>query len=80
MLTKIQKWGNSQGFRIPKSVLENVHLIIGDNVDIQVDNGKIVLIPTNKIRNRFNINELVSSKIDKDGELEWGKVVGNEAW
>ena len=34
MLSKIQKWGNSQGIRISKNLLENSYIKIGDEVDI----------------------------------------------
>ena len=34
MVTKIQKWGNSQGLRLAKQVLEDAHISVGDDVDV----------------------------------------------
>jgi antitoxin MazE len=79
MLTKIQKWGNSQGFRIPKELLNDAHISIGDSVNVVVENGKIVIVPERKIRNRFDINFLTKGKIEKDEEYDFGKM-GKETW
>jgi antitoxin MazE len=34
MVTKLQKWGNSQGLRLSKRVLEDAQLAPGDTVDV----------------------------------------------
>ena len=80
MLTKIQKWGNSQGFRIPKEILHSAHIGIGDSVDVSVDDGKIIVVATERVRGRFNISELVKGRIEKDGEDDFGAPIGNEVW
>ena len=82
MLSKVQKWGNSQGIRIPKNLLENSHINIGEEVDITVQEGKIIVESTNKIRGRYNIKDLVS-KMPKDYEPKeenWGDPMGQEIW
>ena len=82
MLSKIQKWGNSQGIRIPKSFLELSNIKIGEDVDIMVQDGKIIVEPTNTIRGRYNIKDL-SAKMPKDykpNEEDWGLPSGREAW
>lgn len=43
MITKIQKWGNSQGIRIPKAFLDALGLSIGDQVQIQREGDMIVI-------------------------------------
>ncbi|MDT8397515.1 MAG: AbrB/MazE/SpoVT family DNA-binding domain-containing protein [Pseudomonadales bacterium] len=30
MLAKVQKWGNSQGLRLPKHLLESSDIVVGD--------------------------------------------------
>jgi antitoxin component of MazEF toxin-antitoxin module len=32
MITKIQNWGNSQGLRLAKQVLEDAHISVGEEV------------------------------------------------
>ena len=41
MKTNIIRIGNSQGIRIPKILIEQSHL--GTEVELEVDNGKIVI-------------------------------------
>jgi antitoxin MazE len=82
MLTKVQKWGNSQGLRIPKALLEETHIAVGDEVDVSVEEGQIVVKPSARDRGRYNIRELVA-KIPKDyksHEENWGAPVGREEW
>ena len=82
MLSKVQKWGNSQGIRIPKKLLEISHINIGEDIDITVHEGKIIVEATNKIHDRYKIKDLVS-KMPKDYEVEeenWGAPIGQEVW
>lgn len=43
MTAKISKWGNSQGLRVPKDIMDTLNLNIGDNVDIKIENGKVII-------------------------------------
>ena len=82
MLTKIQKWGNSQGLRVPKEILRNAHISIGDEVDISIHDTKIIIKPKTRIRGKYNLKNLIS-KIPRDykpKEEDWGKSVGREEW
>ena len=82
MITKVQKWGNSQGLRLAKDVLAHAHIEIGDEVDVGVENGVIVVARARKIRGRYRLEDLVS-RIPADyepGEVDWGEAVGREAW
>jgi len=82
MVTKIQKWGNSQGLRLAKQVLEDAHLSLGDDVNVTVQDGLIVIAPARRVRGRQSLEKLVS-QIPKDykaEEMEWGEPVGREVW
>lgn len=48
MITKIQKWGNSQGIRIPKAFLDALSLSVGDQVQVQREGDMIVIKKVNK--------------------------------
>ena len=82
MLTKIQKWGNSQGLRLTKNVLEDAGLGVGDEVDIEVRDGIIVVAPAMNIRRRYRLEDLVAQipKNHRAREVDWGEPVGKEAW
>jgi len=45
MHSQINKWGNSAAIRIPASVLAELGLSVHSTVDIQVQNGKIIIEP-----------------------------------
>ena len=82
MMTKIQKWGNSQGLRLPKHLLEDARLSIGDDVNVMINNGLIVIAPVRSIRGKLSLEELVS-RIPKDykaEEIDWGEPAGGEVW
>ena len=82
MVTKIQKWGNSQGLRLARQILEDARISIGDDVEVAVREGMIVIVPVRRIRGRQSLQELVARipKNYKPEETDWGKPVGNEVW
>jgi antitoxin MazE len=78
MVTKIQKWGNSQGLRIARDILEDARVVVGDEVNVAVRGGAIIITPA---RHR-NLRELLS-KIPADyagAEEDWGAPQGKEVW
>ncbi len=82
MITKVQRWGNSQGLRLNKQVLEEAHISVGDEVDLAVRDGVITLVPVKRVRGGHDLKELVS-RIPKKytpEEVEWGEAVGREVW
>ncbi len=82
MVTKVQKWGNSQGLRLAKEVLEDARIAVGDEVDVSAKDGMIVVAPVRRVRGRRNLQELLSRipKSYRAEELDWGKPVGKETW
>jgi len=81
MTATISKWGNSQGLRFPKDIMKDLHLDIGDKVNIFVENNKAIIEPIEKEKIKYDINELVS-KIPKDykAKEEITSVLGLEEW
>ncbi len=39
----IRSWGNSQGIRLPKEILDKLGLKTSDILDVKIDNDSIVL-------------------------------------
>ena len=82
MLTKIRKWGNSQGLRFTRALLDGAGIHVGDEVNVSVQNGRIIVEPVTRVRSRFDLKALVA-KMPKDyraEELDWGPPAGKEAW
>ena len=82
MITKVQKWGNSQGLRLSKDLLSEAEIEMGDAVDVVVSQGTLVATPVRRVRGGHDLRELVS-RIPKDykpEEVDWGPPVGREVW
>lgn len=82
MVTKVQKWGNSQGLRVSKEMLDKAQISLGDEVQVSVRNGRIIVEPLHKVRGRYQLDDLLA-KIPKKyraQEVDWGSPMGKEAW
>jgi len=82
MQVKIQKWGNSQGIRLAKALLEEVGLHEGDKVAIDIIEGKLVVSAVQKRRGKHTLEELVARIPDsyQPEEVEWNEPFGKEVW
>jgi len=81
MTATISKWGNSQGLRLPKNIVNDMHLAVGDVVNIFIQDSKVIIEPIKKERIKYDINILVS-KIPKEYKIheEITSTLGNEVW
>ena len=82
MITKIQKWGNSQGLRLSKALLSDADIDVGDEVEVAVREGTLTVTPIRRVRGGHDLRELVGRipKGNKPVELDWGAPVGREVW
>jgi len=82
MITKVQKWGNSQGLRLSKELLSNLDLNVGDAVEVAAHDGMIVITPARRVRGGHDLRQLVRDiRADyKTEELDWGTPAGREVW
>jgi antitoxin MazE len=80
MLATISKWGNSQGLRVPKELLEKLDLTVGDKVKVELVEKKIIIEPVKEIK-RYNIKDLVKT-LPKELKVteEFSSKVGVEEW
>jgi antitoxin MazE len=80
MRARIQKWGNSLAVRIPKSFAAEIALASGTQVDLTVQDGRLVITPLESAS--YNLEELLSgvSASNLHGEIDPGTSVGAEAW
>jgi len=81
MTATISKWGNSQGLRFPKDIMKDLHLAIGDKVNIFIKDNKAIIEPIIEEKYKFDINELVAQiPADYKSSETMTSVVGNEEW
>jgi antitoxin MazE len=77
----ISRWGNSQGLRIPKSIIDALQINIGDKVKMFIENNRMIIEPVKK-KKIFTIDELIADipsdyKKEKEQFLE---PMGKEIW
>lgn len=87
MKTTLQRWGNSQGVRIPKSILEPLGMDIGTllNIELSEDRSRITIAPARDkrpVRGRHRIEDLLAASSSNafQGECDWGAPRGKEVW
>ena len=80
MQTQVKSWGNSQGIRISKEVLQEADIAVDDILDIKVSNGVIMLVKTFRHKTLEKRAAEYGGKLDLDGEFDWGEPVGRETW
>jgi antitoxin MazE len=79
METIVKKWGNSLGFRIPKSVAQLTGVKNGSMVSIGIEGESIVITP---LKEEQTLQELLSKVTHENlhEEIPSGNQTGNEAW
>ncbi|MCL2199318.1 MAG: AbrB/MazE/SpoVT family DNA-binding domain-containing protein [Defluviitaleaceae bacterium] len=68
MLSLVSKWGNSQGVRISKKVLQSAQISINDEVEIKAKDGMLLIIPTTK----KSLAWYLESYDDDTDRYDWG--------
>jgi antitoxin MazE len=81
MKSRLQRWGNSLGLRIPKVLAEEADLEAGSEVDLQLDERKrLVVAPA--LSARYELQELLAgvTRANRHAETPTGKRRGREIW
>lgn len=80
MEARLQKWGNSDGIRIPNIILKSLNLKTNDKVEIKEEDGKIIIakVDNKKISLKDRINTYSGENLSKD--FEWDEPQGKELW
>ena len=74
MMSQVAKWGNSQGIRMDKRVLQNLGLRIGDMVEISKNGDEIIIKPVH------GIDWYLEDYERPDGGWEHIEPKGRELW
>jgi len=85
MQTSIVNWGNSQGIRLPKLLLDSVNLSSNDAVEVRTVGEQIIITKakTPDKQPRKSIQELFEGYDEtffQTEEAQWGKPQGEEVW
>ncbi len=76
----VNKWGSSEGIRLPKAFCRQLGISPGDQVSVRIK-GDAILIE--KLPTGATLQERMKGwdgSRFKSAELDWGKPVGGELW
>lgn len=88
MYATIQKWGNSNGLRVPKALLDAIGLRENDRVELIQNNNSIMIKKASPAQHK-TLEERLTSFYGKPAdqieriqseEIDWGKREGGEVW
>lgn len=77
--TKVQKWGNSLGVRIPQRLAVQADFVEGTKVEVQCVDGVLTITAAAA---EYSLEEMVSqiTSDNRHEECQWGPERGKEAW
>ena len=80
MRVRVQKWGNSLALRIPKSFATETALDSGAEVDLTLEDGRLVVTPLSEPR--YSLSELLAEVTPQNlhSEIDTGSSRGAEVW
>ena len=77
MEVQLKPWGNSQGIRLPKSILKEAGFQPDTTLVVEAEKGRIVLYPALKHKTLEERAAEYGGQLNLDGR---GDPVGNEVW
>ena len=80
MRARVQKWGNSLALRIPKSFASETALDFGAEVDLTVEDGRLIITPLEATPYALDALLAGVTASNLHGEFDTGSGVGAEAW
>jgi antitoxin MazE len=80
MKTTVQKWGNSYAVRIPRSFMKEIGLDYRTDVELTLEDGKLVIQPLKE--ETVKLDDLLAQVTKKNlhSAEDTGAPMGNEAW
>jgi antitoxin MazE len=80
MRAQVQKWGNSLALRIPRSFAAETSIEQGSEVELSLEDGKLIMTPIEK--STYSLDALLAgvTKDNLHNEIDSGPSVGKEAW
>jgi antitoxin MazE len=80
MQTRVQKWGNSLGVRIPRGLADELGLGAGTEVSLTAKDGELVLRPS--LPSRLRLADLLAGITPENihASVDTGDAVGSEAF
>jgi antitoxin MazE len=74
----VKKWGNSPSVRLPVAVMKAASLNVDDTVDIEVEDGRIIIVPVRQ--KEYSLDALLAgiSTDNVHDKADFGPAQGKE--
>ena len=80
MQTQLVKWGNGQGFRLPKSVLTELNAQLNDTFTITVEHERLILEKCVRHQTLEERASYYGGSLGPYTEFDWDEPEGCELW
>jgi len=80
MQAQVVKWGNGQGIRIPKGILQEAGVQVNDVCSIKVEGTRIIVEKAFRHRTLEERAAEYGGKLGPYIEIDWGEPAGAEVW
>lgn len=79
-ILEIKRWGNSLGVRLPSAIAKAADLHVDQAVSIDVEDGRVVITPTEIVRDGLDERLARFDPARHAGEVMTAENLGAEAW
>ncbi len=80
MVVQVKAWGNSQGIRLSKELLDSAGIRLNEYLDVKVINDNIVLTKTFRHKTLEERAAEYGGSLGPYEEMSWGEPSGREIW
>lgn len=80
MKAEVKEWGNSQGVRLSKEILQIANIGLNESLDVTASDGIITLTKAFRHKTLEERAAEYGGNLNLDGEYDWGEPVGREVW
>ena len=78
--TTVKPWGNSQGIRISRELLNLLGIAVNEEVDLSVENNRLIISKTVQRKSLKEYAEPYGGKLGPYKEFDFGERIGIERW
>ena len=80
MKTVVKPWGNSQGIRISKELLNLLGITVNEEVDLSVDNNRLIISKSIQRKSLEEYARPYGGKLGPYTEFDFGDGIGIGRW
>ena len=80
MNAQVVKWGNGQGIRLPKPVIQLLDISVGDTLKVSIADNRLIIEKAFQHQSLEDRAKICGGCLLSPGEADWGEPEGDEIW